>query len=199
VLALSTALHGHALATMQRGARLSGVLSTPKYVVVDLDDVDRIRDEISSTWVGDENAGRVAFVTGGLRFAQLSMPLSDAQFIEQRQMSAQEIARIFRLPPWMIGAPSGDSMTYANVEAQAQAFVTFSLRPWLVVIEQALSLDRDLMPQTMYVEFPLDGLLRADSRTRAEIYTAALNPETGCMTRDEVRRLENLEPEARTS
>jgi HK97 family phage portal protein len=181
---------------MQRGARLAGVLSTPKDVVVDPDDIDRIRDEISSTWVGDENAGRVAFVTGGLSFAQLSMPLSDAQFIEQRQMSAQEIARIFRLPPWMIGAPSGDSMTYANVEAQAQAFVTFSLRPWLVVIEQALSLDRDLMPQTIYVEFLLDGLLRADSRTRAEIYTAALNPETGWMTRAEVRRLENLDPEA---
>jgi phage portal protein BeeE len=95
----------------------------------------------------------------------------------------------------MIGASSGDSLTYSNVEQQQLAFVTHSLRPWLVVVEQAISADQDLCPGSLYVEFLLDALLRADSKTRAEVYTAALDPITGWMRRDEVRRLENLEPE----
>ena len=67
----------------------------------------------------------------------------------------------------MIGAEAGDSMTYSNTEQQALAFVTYSLRPWLVLIEQALSRDRDLFPERVYCEFLLDALLRADSTTRA--------------------------------
>src|SRR5262249_49637455 len=119
----------------------------------------------------------------------------DAQFCETRRLSASEIARCFRIPPWMIGAGDDSSMTYSNTESQALAFVTFSLMPWLKVIEQALSSDRDLFGPSTYCEFLIDGLLRADSMTRAQIYEKALNPVTGWMTREEVRRLENLEPE----
>ena len=123
-------------------------------------------------------------------------PLSDdLQFIEQRNLSTQEICRIFRIPPWMIGAPTSDSMTYANTEQHALSFVTWSLRPWLVRIEKAISTDPDLCPGALYVEFLLDSLLRADSKTRAEIYALALDPEKGWMNRDEIRRLENLEKE----
>jgi phage portal protein BeeE len=75
-------------------------------------------------------------------------------------------------------------------------FAIHSLRPWLVLIEQAISADPDLCSQNVYVEFLLDALLRADSATRADVYTKALNPATGWMTRAEVRQLENLEPEA---
>ena len=81
----------------------------------------------------------------------------------------------------MIGGPSGDSMTYSNVESQAQAFLTFSLLPWLRLIEQAFSANADLSPASVYVEFLLDGFLRADSATRASVYTAALSPQTGWM------------------
>jgi HK97 family phage portal protein len=196
VLTLSSELTQHATDTMRRGARLSGVLTTPAETVIDPDNIEKIRTEISTSWTGVENSGAIALVTGGLQFHPLSMPLQDAQFIEQRQLSTQEIARVFRVMPWMIGAKSGDSQTYSNVESQMLAFAMYSLRPWLVVIEQALSADRDLMPSTTYVEFLIDALVRADSATRAEIYTKALDPETGWMTRDEVRRLENLPEES---
>ena len=106
-----------------------------------------------------------------------------------------EVARIFRVPPWMIGADPGESLTYSNVESQSLSFVTYSLRPWLVAIEQAISADADLCPGSLYVEFLLDALLRADSAARASFYTAALDPLTGWMTRQEVRERENLEPE----
>jgi HK97 family phage portal protein len=194
-ISLNAELGSHALDTMRRGARLSGVLSTPSDVVVDPDNLDLIRRQIQESWVGPDNSGGIAFITGGLSFSPLSMPLADAEFVAQRQLSTAEICRIFRIPNWMVGAPSGDSMTYSNVESQAQAFVTFSLRPWLVAIEQAISADPDISPSTIYLEFLTDALLRGDSKTRSEVYSAALDPETGWMTRDEVRRLENLPAE----
>jgi HK97 family phage portal protein len=122
----------------------------------------------------------------------------DAQFLQQRELSAREIARIFRVPAWAIDAPTGDSLTYANVGEQNRALVTHSLRPWLVRIERAISNDSDLCPGGTYVQFELDGLLRADAKTRAETYTLALNAETGWMRREEIRELEDLPPESET-
>lgn len=111
-------------------------------------------------------------------------------------MSTAEIARLFGIPPWMVGAESGDSLTYSNVEGQALGFVKFALQPWLRLIEQAITADLDLCPgPNQYVEFLLDGLLRADSKTRSEIYAMALDTTTGWMTRAEVRKLENLAEE----
>ena len=100
-----------------------------------------------------------------------------------------------RVPASIIGAPTNDSLTYATVEQQNLNFAVHSLRPWCVLIEQALSADRALFSENTYCEFKMDALLRADSATRAQVYTAALNPVTGHMTRAEVRRLEDLPPE----
>jgi HK97 family phage portal protein len=110
-------------------------------------------------------------------------------------LSAREVARIFRVPAWAIDAPTGDSLTYSNVTEQNRALVTHSLRPWIVRIERAITNDSDLCPAGTYVQFDLDGLLRADGATRSEVYTRALNPETGWMRRDEIRELEDLQPE----
>ena len=142
---------------------------------------------------GVRNAHRIAVVTGAVEFLPVTMPMDDVEFLAQRKLSAVEIARIFRVPPWIIGADSGESMTYSNVEQQSLHFVTYSLRPSLVAIEQALSGDPDLFAARGYCEFLLDALLRADSKTRAEVYALALDPIAGWMSRDEVRRLENLE------
>ena len=103
------------------------------------------------------------------------------------------------MPAWAIDAPTGDSLTYSNVQEQNRALVTHSLRPWLVRLERAISGDADLCPGGTYVQFSLDGLLRADSATRSEIYTRALAPETGWQTRAEVRELEDLPPESETA
>ena len=102
---------------------------------------------------------------------------------------------MFRVPAWAIDAPTGDSLTYSNVSEQNRALVTHSLRPWIVRIERAISNDADLCPGNTYVQFDLDGLLRADAATRSDIYTRALNADTGWLTRAEVRELEDLPPE----
>jgi HK97 family phage portal protein len=137
----------------------------------------------------------ILVVEGDAEYHAIAGSLDDSQFVEQRRLAAQEIARVFRIPPHMLGAPSADSMTYSNVEQESIEFVRYSLTPWLRRIELAISNDPDLAFQRQYVRFELDGLLRADAKTRAEIYALALDPLSGWMTRDEVRRLEDLEPE----
>lgn len=196
ILGLSDQLADHAAYFFTNGARPAGLLKAP---FGDETKIEALRDEWNTNLKGTENAHRIALVSGDVEFQPLSAPLDDLQFLEQRKLSAVEVARIFRVPPWMIGADSGESMTYSNVEQQALQFVTYSLRPWLVAIEQAISNDPDLCTERQYVEFLLDSLLRADSATRADVYTKALDPLTGWMNRDEVRRLENLDPEPAVS
>jgi HK97 family phage portal protein len=193
-LTLADALAVHARTFARNAARPSGVIKVAGHA--SSEQVQALKRGFSAAHGGPDRAGGVAVIEGELDWTPLSVPLVDAQFVEQRQLSTAEVARIFRVPPWMIGAPAGDSLTYANTEQQAAAFVTFSLRPWLVAIEQALSADRDFAPGGQYAEFLLDALLRADSRTRADVYTAALDPITGWMSRAEVRGLENLPAEA---
>ena len=191
-LMLSAQLSEHAEAFFGNDARPSGILRLARFGDVAAQ-VEDLREQFEAQHQGEPH--RIAVVAGDIDFTQLSMPLDDAQFLEQRKLSAVEVCRIFRVPPWMIGADAGGSMTYSNVESQSLAFVTYCLRPWLVAIEQAISADDDLCPGPLYVEFSLDALLRADSRTRSEVYARALDPTTGWMTRAEVRALENLEPE----
>lgn len=193
-LGLSSSLAEHGQAFFTNGAMPGGILKVPAGPQAD-DQMAALDKAWQARHGGARNAHRIAVVQGDVAFEQVGMPLEDAQFIEQRRFSAGEVARIFRVPPWMIGVDAGDSLTYSNVEMQAQAFVTFSLRPWLAAIEQAFSADEELFPAGTYCEFLIDALLRGDSKTRAEVYTAALDPVTGWMTRAEVRRLENLEPE----
>lgn len=195
ILELSSQLAGHAGTFFTNDATPRGILKLQRFGDVDAQ-VEALRDAWDVSHRGLDNAHKVAVVAGDVDFEQLGMPLDDAQFLEQRKLSAVEVARIFRVPPWMIGAESGDSMTYANVESQSLAFAQYALRPWLVAIEQAISNDPDLAAGNLYVEFLLDALLRADSKTRAEVYTRALDPITGWMDRAEVRERENLEPES---
>lgn len=196
-LGLSQSLTEHAAQFFENGARPVGILRIPPG---SQEMAELFGKHFGQHHAGTRNAHRIAVVAGdNIDFTQLTGPLDDLQFVEQRHLSTAEIARIFRVPPFMLEASSGDSMTYSSTEMQSLAFVTFALRPWLVLIEQAISEHAALCPGALYVEFLLDALLRADSATRAQVYTAALAPDTGWMTRAEVRRLENLDPEEDTA
>lgn len=142
---------------------------------------------------GMRNSFRVAVLEEGADFQTVSVSPQDSQFVEQRRLSTTEIARIFRVPPWMIAADAGSSMTYSNVEQQMIQFAEYSLRPWLVTIEQALAADRDIFPDdgSIFPEFLMDALLRADTATRSQAYSAA---HGRWMTTNEIRRRENLPP-----
>jgi HK97 family phage portal protein len=192
-VSLSQGLGEFSEAFIRNGARPSGFIKLPGGG--DKGQLQGLQEDLAHRHGGARNAHKVAIITGDVEWTAMTGPLDDLQFVQQRHLSTQEICRIFRVPPWMVGGETGASQTYSNVEQQALMFVTYSLRPWLVMIEQRISSDPDLCSERQYVEFLVDALLRADSKTRAEVYALALDPLQGWMNRDEVRRLENLEPE----
>jgi len=177
----------------EHGSRPSGILTAPGHG--GYDQLQTLANSWRIKHGGVENMHRVAVLTGDISFTPIAFNADDSQFLQQRELSTREIARVFRVPAWAVDGATGDSLTYANVQEQARALVTYSLRPWLVRIERAISNDTDLCPGNTYVQFDLDGLLRADAATRSEIYTRALAPETGWLTRPEVRELEDMPPE----
>jgi HK97 family phage portal protein len=190
VLGLSDELVKHAVAYFENDVpHPAGILSLGPDASFAAE--DRTKEKIRA----EARPHGVMIVRGETSYEQIASRMDDAQFVEQRRLAAQEVARVFRIPPHMLGAPSADSMTYSNVEQESIEFVRYSLTPWLRRIELAISGDRGLTSERQFVRFELDGLLRADAKTRAEIYQLAADPVTGWMSREEIRRLEDLPPE----
>ncbi len=190
-LELSSNLQASARQFFRNGSRPSGVLSLTGPQSEDT--VEAIRARWDARHGGTENLHRVAVLSGEAKFQAIAFSNEDAQFLGQRELSAREVARIFRVPAWVIDAATGDSLTYSNVQQQSRALIDYSLRPWLVRIERAISGDPDLCPGGTYVEFALDALLRGDADARSQIYTRALGDAThpAWLTVDEVRALED--------
>ncbi len=120
----------------------------------------------------------------------MSIPPGDAAFLESIKATATQVASIFSVPPEMIGGDSGGSLTYNTVEQQAIQFLTYTVRPWLVRFEEALS--ARLMPRPQYVQFSTDGLIRVDTEARYRIHKIAR--EIGLRNIDELREIEDLTP-----
>lgn len=172
-------------------ARPGGILKSDTV----LSDVafERMKAEWNAAHEGVSKSGKTAFLEGGVSWQQLGMPPEDAQFLEQRKFQASEIARIFRVPPHMIG--DLDRSTFSNIEQQSIDFVTHSLRPWLRRLEARLTLEVFDNPQRdadLFCEFKVDALLRGDTATRYAAHAVAI--EHGFETRNEARRLENMKP-----
>jgi HK97 family phage portal protein len=126
---------------------------------------------------------------GEVKWQSLSVNPNESQFIDSRKLGVSEIARTFGLPPEMIGGEAGNSLTYTNVESQGMHFAQHSILPWAIRLESAIS---TLLPRGQTVKFNLDGLRRADTKSRYEAHAIAL--ASGFMTVDEVRELEDLGP-----
>lgn len=131
-----------------------------------------------------------AVLGAGMKYEQIQVSADESQFLETQQAIVADVARAFGIPAEMIGgATSGSSVTYANREQSALDFLTFSINPWLVRIERALSA---LLPADQFVKFNPDALLRTDTKSRYEAHKIALESEF--LTLDEVRELEDRPP-----
>ena len=143
---------------------------------------------------GALNAGKAPLLEAGMDVTTIGINPNDAQLLESRNFSVEEICRWFRVPPHMVGHTSNSTSWGTGIEQQMIGFLTFTLRPWLSRIEQAIA--KDLMaPQDRlryYAEFSIEGLLRADSTARGNYLSQMVN--NGIMTRDEARLKENLSP-----
>ena len=147
-------------------------------------------------WVADfgnaysgTNTGRVPVLEGGMELNSLPLSNVDAQFIESRKYSDTDIAGLFRVPPHKIG--NLDRATWGNIEHQQLDFVTDAVLPSCVMWEQTLLRDLDF-GDGYFAELKVDMLLRGDTKTRYEAYGKGI--QDGWLTRNEARRMENLNP-----
>lgn len=188
---------GLALAAEEYGARFfsnganpGGLLEHPGQLGDDT--YRRLRKDWEEMHRGLSNAHRVAILEEGMKWHQLGMPHKDAQFLESRKFSVEEIARLFRVPPHKIQELARS--TNNNIEHQAIEFVVDTIRPWVVRWEQAINQtvfarrDRD----RFFAEFLIDGLLRGDLQSRYQAY--AVGRQWGWLSADDVAELENRNP-----
>ncbi|MFH1739832.1 MAG: phage portal protein [bacterium] len=155
---------------------------------------DDARKRLAAGWHGRHgewgNKHSTAILEEDAKYVPLNIPPEQAQFIESQKFSVTDIARVFRVPPHMIG--DLDRATFSNIEQQSIDFVVNTLRPWLVRWEQEMLLQ--IIPREMqedfFFEFQVNALLRGDFATRAAGYRTFI--EMGVMSPNEVRNLENL-------
>jgi len=156
---------------------------------------DIVESRLVDKFVGSMNAGRPMVLEGGTEWKQLTINPEDAQMLQSRAFSVEEICRFFGVPPYMVGHTQTSTSWGTGLEQQTLGFQKFTLRRRLKRIEQALEkqlLTPEDRSRGVVIEFALEGLLRGDSTARAAFYGSALN--SGWMTINEVRELENLPP-----
>lgn len=150
------------------------------------------RNQYRSAWREQVRSGGVPILEYGLKYHEVGMKMTDAQFIETRKYSAIELCQLFRMPPHKVQIL--DQAKWANIEQQSIDFVTDTMLPWLKRWEQRLNstLLLDAEQEDLFFEFNVDGLLRGDSAARSAYYEKAL--KNRWLYPNEVRELENRNP-----
>jgi HK97 family phage portal protein len=137
-------------------------------------------------WDANNRAGKTRIIGSGLNYQPIYLSPRDAQFIESQDFTKTEVATLFGIPAIYMLADGGNSMTYTNSIQVDIAFVRYTLTQYLIEIEQALS---ELLPRGQDARFVVEGLLRADQKTRFEGYAIAPH-----LTINEMRAIEGLPP-----
>ena len=183
-------------AFFKNGARPDFALKTPG--ALKEDQAKLLRDSWANRHSGPANAHLPAILTGGLEVQQLTMTAEDAQLLATRKFQIEDIARIFGVPPHMIGYTEKTTSWGSGVEQMSIGFVRYTLRRYLDAIQQEIN--RKIWPKSrlLFGEFLVDALLEGDSKAQAEWFSKALGGpgSQGWMTINEVRRLKNLPPVA---
>ncbi len=185
---------GLAIATEEYGAKFFANGATPGGLLEypgTVKDPNRVRESWNKGFSGSQNAGKIAILEEGMKYTPISIAPEQAQFLETRKFQINEIARIFRIPPHMIG--DLEKSSFSNIEQQSLEFVKYTLDPWVVRWEQSLS--RALFTQEekkrYFFKFNVEGLLRGDYQSRMNGYATAR--QNGWMSANDIRELENLD------
>ena len=185
---------GLAIATEEYGAKFFANGATPGGLLEypgTVKDPDRVRESWNKGFSGSQNAGKVAILEEGMKYTPISIAPEQAQFLETRKFQINEIARIFRVPPHMVG--DLEKSSFSNIEQQSLEFVKYTLDPWVVRWEQSLSraLFTPEEKKKYFVKFNVEGLLRGDYQSRMNGYATAR--QNGWMSANDIRELENLD------
>ena len=185
---------GLAIATEEYGAKFFANGATPGGLLEypgTVKDPDRVRESWNKGFSGSQNAGKVAILEEGMKYTPISIAPEQAQFLETRKFQINEIARIFRVPPHMVG--DLEKSSFSNIEQQSLEFVKYTLDPWVVRWEQSLSraLFTPEEKKQYFFKFNVEGLLRGDYQSRMNGYATAR--QNGWMSANDIRELENLD------
>lgn len=187
-IGLSLATESYGAAFFGNGARPGGVIEYPGT----LKDPEKLRESWNKVFQGSKNSNKTAVLEAGAKFHTIGLPPEESQFLQTRKFQINEICRIFRVPPHLVG--DLEKATFSNIEHQSIEFVQHTVRPWLVRWEQEIS--RSLLSdedRTIYfARFNVDGLLRGDYSSRMQGYATAR--QNGWMSANDIRELEELNP-----
>ena len=170
------------------GANPGGVLEHPGV----LKDPSKVRESWNSVYRGVNNAHKIAVLEEGMKYQQIGIPPEEAQFLETRKFQINEIARLYRIPPHMVG--DLDKSSFSNIEQQSLEFVKYTLDPWVIRWEQ--SLQRSLLlpgeKGKYFIKLNVDGLLRGDYQSRMNGY--AVGRQNGWFSANDIREMEDMNP-----
>ena len=170
------------------GANPGGVLEHPGV----LKDPSKVKESWNSVYRGVSNAHKIAVLEEGMKYQQIGIPPEEAQFLETRKFQINEIARLYRIPPHMVG--DLDKSSFSNIEQQSLEFVKYTLDPWVIRWEQ--SLQRSLLlpgeKGKYFIKLNVDGLLRGDYQSRMNGY--AVGRQNGWFSANDIREMENMNP-----
>ena len=170
------------------GANPGGVLEHPGI----LKDPSKVRESWNQVYQGTNNSHKVAVLEEGMIYKTIGIPPNEAQFLETRKFQINEIARLYRIPPHMVG--DLEKSSFSNIEQQSLEFVKYTLDPWVVRFEQAFQ-KALLLPdekKTYFIKFNVDGLLRGDYQSRMNGY--AIGRQNGWLSTNDIRRLDDMNP-----
>lgn len=172
----------------RNGARPAGVLTIDKMLTPD--QKEQVNQSFSEQYSGVKNHNKVMVLQAGMDFKPISLSAKDSEFVESRRMTTEDIARIFKVPPPMIGVL--ENATFSNITEQSRMLVMHTLRPWLVRIEQAMnaSLLTAESRQDLFIEHNAEGLLRGSQKERYEAYR--VGREWGWLNVNEIRSMESM-------
>lgn len=170
------------------GASPSGVLEHPGV----LKDPAKVRDSWNAVYRGSANAHKVAVLEEGMKYQQIGIPPEEAQFLETRKFQLDEIARLYRIPPHMIG--DLEKSSFNNIEQQSMEFVKYTLDPWVIRWEQAMQKALFLPEEKKqyFLKFNVNGLMRGDYESRMTGYS--IGRQNGWLSANDIREMEDMNP-----
>lgn len=186
-LGLASALQSFAARFFGQGATVQGIIEFPGQLT--REQATNLRDNFDISHKGFRKSHKTGVLSGGAKYTKTGTAPDEAQMLESRKLAFEEIARVFRIPPHMLGITTPGAMSYASVEQNNINFVVHTLRPYIEKIEQAYSA---LLPTDAFLKFNVDGLLRGDYTTRIQGYSIGL--QAGFYSVNDVRRFEDLRP-----